>query len=72
LGGAPIDALAAASANAARFFKEAEQWGSIKAGQVADLLVLDADPLADIMNTRRIAHVIQNGAIIDRKNLRVR
>ena len=71
-GVAPMDALAAASANAARFFKQEEQWGSIKAGQAADFLVLDADPLADIMNTRRIAYVIQNGAVIDRKSLRVR
>ncbi|HVF16423.1 MAG TPA: amidohydrolase family protein [Steroidobacteraceae bacterium] len=71
-GVAPMDALAAATTNAALFFKEEEQWGAINAGHAADLLILDADPLADIMNTRRISHVIQNGVVIDRTKLRIR
>ena len=71
-GVAPMDALAAATANAAKFLKEESEWGSIRPGQAADLLVLDGDPLADIMNTRRIAYVIQRGAPIDRSKLRIR
>ena len=67
----PMDALAASSANAARFFKEEKQWGSIASGHHADLLILEGDPLDDIANTRRIAHVIQNGAPVDRSQLRV-
>jgi imidazolonepropionase-like amidohydrolase len=69
---APMEALAAATANPAKFFKEDSQWGSIATGQAADLLVLDADPLVDIANTRRIAHVIQRGVPIDRAKLNVR
>lgn len=68
----PMDALAAATANAASFFKEENQWGSIAVGQAADLLILEADPVADIANTRRIAHVIQGGRSIDRGRLRIR
>lgn len=66
----PMDALAAATINAALFLKKETEWGSIKEGQAADLLILDADPLSDITNTRRIAHVIQNGVVIDRSKLR--
>lgn len=68
----PIDALAASSANAARYFNEQAQWGSIAVGQAADLLILGGDPLADIANTRRISHVIQRGRVIDRAGLRVK
>ncbi|MBB6096343.1 imidazolonepropionase-like amidohydrolase [Povalibacter uvarum] len=71
-GVAPMDALAAATVNAAKFLKEENEWGSIQPGQAADLLILDGDPLADIMNTRRIAHVIQRGTPIDRSALRIR
>ncbi|HMN47236.1 MAG TPA: amidohydrolase family protein [Povalibacter sp.] len=66
-----MDALAASSANAARFFKEERQWGSIAPGQEADLLVLDGDPLADIANTRRIVQVIQRGQPVDRSRLKI-
>jgi imidazolonepropionase-like amidohydrolase len=68
----PMDALAAATANAAEFLGETDQWGSIAIGQAADLLVLDADPVVDIMNTRRIAKVIQHGRVVDRAGLAVR
>jgi imidazolonepropionase-like amidohydrolase len=67
----PMDALAASSVNAARFLREEGQWGLIAPGQAADLLILDGDPLADIANTRRIAHVIQNGSPVERSRLRV-
>jgi cytosine/adenosine deaminase-related metal-dependent hydrolase len=43
--------------------------GSIDEGKVADLLLLDADPLADIRNTRRIHAVIQGGGLVDRESL---
>ncbi len=67
-----MDALAAASVNAAKFFDEEDRWGAIAVGRAADLLILNKDPLADISNTRSIAHVIQNGRVIDRASLRIR
>jgi imidazolonepropionase-like amidohydrolase len=41
-------------------------WGSIEAGHAADIVILKANPLADIRNTRRIAEVIRGGRVIDR------
>ncbi len=53
----PYEALRAATANAAEFLGERTR-GTIAVGQDADLLLLDADPLKDIANTRRIAGVM--------------
>jgi cytosine/adenosine deaminase-related metal-dependent hydrolase len=44
--------------------------GQVAPGYRGDLLLLDADPLADIRNTRRIHAVIQGGVVIDRERLR--
>ena len=38
--------------------------GTVAAGKVADLLLVDADPSADIRNTRRIRYVIKDGRIV--------
>ena len=53
----PYEALRAATANAAEFLGEGTR-GTIAVGKDADLLLLDADPLKDIANTRRIAGVM--------------
>jgi imidazolonepropionase-like amidohydrolase len=53
----PYEALRAATANAAEFLGERTR-GTIAVGQDADLLLLDADPLKDIANARRIAGVM--------------
>jgi cytosine/adenosine deaminase-related metal-dependent hydrolase len=50
----------------------APQIGSIAQGQLADLVILDANPIDDIGNTRRIREVIQGGRIVDRDRLRSR
>lgn len=65
----PLEALHAATSNGARLLGKLDQWGTIEAGKVADAVLLDADPLADIRNTRRIASVIVNGKLIDRAEL---
>ena len=43
--------------------------GTIEAGKWADLVILDADPLADIRNTRRIWNVFQSGRLVDRQEI---
>jgi len=43
--------------------------GTVARGKVADLVLLDANPLTDIANTKRIRAVIQGGRMLDRKAL---
>lgn len=58
-----------ATLNAATFLGKEEELGSVMPGKLADLLLLDADPLADIDNARRIAWVMKGGAIVDESRL---
>jgi imidazolonepropionase-like amidohydrolase len=67
----PLQALSAATSTAARVLN-APQIGSIAEGQLADPVILDANPIDDIGNTRRIREVIQGGRIVDRNRLRSR
>jgi imidazolonepropionase-like amidohydrolase/Tol biopolymer transport system component len=62
----PAQALRAATVDAARILGADQQLGAIKVGMRADLVLLDADPLSDITNTRKIWNVIQDGRLIDR------
>lgn len=61
LGLSPAAALRAATLEPARFFGVADRAGTVAAGREADLVVLEADPLADIRHTRRIAGVVSRG-----------
>ena len=65
----PSEALRAATLNPARFLGLEKTLGTIEPGKFADLVLLDADPLADIRNTQRINAVISNGRLLDRKAL---
>lgn len=65
----PMQAIVAATGTAAGVL-HAPEVGTITEGQLADLVLLDANPLEDIRNTRRIRHVVQGGRIIDREKLR--
>ncbi len=60
---APADALTAATRTAARALGAERQMGTLQPGMLADLVVLDADPLSDIRNSRRVRLVIKRGAI---------
>jgi imidazolonepropionase-like amidohydrolase len=53
----PMQALMAATGGAARVMKLDQQLGTIQPGKWADLLVLNANPLGDIRNTRQIDSV---------------
>ena len=61
----PEAALSTATINAARMIGRDKDYGSIEPGKAADLLILDADPLADINNVRRIYRVVRGGTVHD-------
>lgn len=61
----PLDAIQAATINAARVTGRDKDLGTIEAGKLADLVLLDANPLDDIHNTTRIHAVIANGKMFD-------
>ncbi len=65
----PRDALRAATTSPARFLEREDDLGSIAPGKLADLVVLDGDPLSDITNSRRVHAVISNGRLFDRSAL---
>ena len=65
----PGEALTAATRGAAELLGQQGERGSVEAGQRADLVLLDADPLADIRNTREIAAVVTGGALYTREDL---
>jgi imidazolonepropionase-like amidohydrolase len=67
----PHQVVVAATRNAADFLRLADR-GTIAAGKAADFLVLDANPLDDIKNTRRIRSVYLRGTAVDRSALRAR
>jgi hypothetical protein len=57
----PYQALATGTRNVARFVGEEGRFGTVEVGRRADLLLLEADPLADIANVQRRAGVMVNG-----------
>jgi imidazolonepropionase-like amidohydrolase len=61
----PLEALRTATLNPAILFNKTDELGSVRQGKLADLDLLDADPLVDITNTTRIAAVIVNGRLVD-------
>lgn len=65
----PSDVLVMATRNAARALGKLDQLGTIEPGKFADMVLLLADPTADINNAKRVATVIKGGRIIDRASL---
>lgn len=65
----PMAALQAATREPARFLGLQDSVGTVTPGQVADLVLLDANPLVDIRNTRRISAVIRSGRYLSRSDL---
>ena len=65
----PFDALATGTSAPAAFYQHDAHWGTIAPGRDADFVALDADPLKDIANTRRIHAVMVRGRYLDRAEL---
>jgi imidazolonepropionase-like amidohydrolase len=61
----PMQVIVAATRNGAELLRIADA-GTVQAGKSADFIVLDANPLDDIANTRRIYSVVLRGAAVDR------
>jgi imidazolonepropionase-like amidohydrolase len=69
VGYTPGEALHAATTGAARFLDRDGDFGSVSAGKLADLVLLDANPLEDIANTRKLNAVVRAGNYLDRASL---
>lgn len=69
VGYSPLEAITAGTKNGAEILGASADLGTIEEGKLADLIVLDADPLKEIGNTRRIWMVIQGGRMVDREAL---
>lgn len=65
----PMEALQTATLNPARFLGKEKDFGTIAEGKIADLVLLEGDPLADIRNTTKINSVVVNGRLLDRNAL---
>jgi Amidohydrolase family len=65
----PMEALQTATRNPAIFFGESASQGTIEKGKLANLVLLDANPLEDIRNTEKINAVVLNGRFLPREEL---
>jgi imidazolonepropionase-like amidohydrolase len=65
----PSEALRSATLEPAKYLGAAESLGAVESGKIADLVLLDANPLADIRNTRKIAAVVFGGKYLSKLQL---
>jgi imidazolonepropionase-like amidohydrolase len=65
----PAEVIKAATANAAEILGQGDKLGTIMGGKLADILVVEGNPLQNIRNTQNIVMVIKNGKILDREEL---
>jgi len=65
----PLEALQTATINPAKFLHREKEFGTIEKGKYADLVLLDANPLENISNTKKINAVIANGRLFQRVDL---
>jgi imidazolonepropionase-like amidohydrolase len=70
LGMTPAEVLERATSRSARFLRILDSVGTVERGKVADLVLLDADPLQDIRNTKGIAAVIVRGTLYDEQGIK--
>lgn len=65
----PLEALQTATLNPAKFLGMSDRLGTIEKGKLADMVLLDANPLEDTRNTQKIAGVVVNGHYLSRAEL---
>src|SRR5262249_28660096 len=66
----PLEALQTATLNPAIYYDRLNDFGSVQPGRIADLVLLKANPLADITNTRTIAGVVADGRYLSASQMR--
>jgi imidazolonepropionase-like amidohydrolase len=66
----PAEALRTATWNPARYLDRTDDFGSVARGRLADLVLLDANPLRDIANTRTVHAVVLDGQLFDQASIR--
>jgi hypothetical protein len=67
----PIQAITAATKNAAAIMNADKEWGTLEAGKLANILLIDGKPDQNINDTRRITFVMKQGEVIDREKLKL-
>jgi imidazolonepropionase-like amidohydrolase len=65
----PFAALQTATLNPAKFLHKEKEFGTVEKGKIADLVLLEANPLENISNTKKIFAVVVNGKLLERKDL---
>jgi imidazolonepropionase-like amidohydrolase len=65
----PMEALQSATRNPAAFLGKLDSLGTIERGKIADLILLDANPLEDIRNVQKINAVVFGGKLISKSSL---
>lgn len=68
-GMSPLQAIRSATINGAEHLGMGKEIGSLETGKLADLIILDANPLEDIRNTEKIKYVIINGRVYDAETM---
>ena len=66
----PLQAITAATKNAAAIMNADKEWGTLEAGKLANILLIDGKPDQNIHETRRITLVMKQGEVIDRDTLK--
>ena len=63
-GFSPLDVLRGTTSNAAAYLGTSDSLGTVAVGQIAELVLIDGDPLVDIRNARRISAVLRQGRVV--------
>jgi imidazolonepropionase-like amidohydrolase len=69
LGVSPMDIIQAGTRNIASAYQKLDQLGTIEKGKIADLVILNENPLVDIQNLRKIFMIVKDGKVVDREKL---
>jgi len=65
----PLESLQSATINPAKFLNKSDLLGTVEKGKLADLVLLNENPLDDISNTKKIEAVVENGHLLDKNKL---